>query len=69
MTWYCARCHKPLQVAPVVVDGKGYGPTCARKVQAQPGLLVQRPARVIGGTRRRRGANPAQGALFTEGAA
>jgi hypothetical protein len=28
----CARCHRPLTREPVVVQGHGYGPTCAAKV-------------------------------------
>lgn len=31
----CARCHRPLLSEPVIVDFKGYGPTCALKVQDQ----------------------------------
>lgn len=40
MTLHCARCHRALVKPPVIVDGHGFGPSCARKVK-EPDLVAQ----------------------------
>lgn len=58
---FCARCHRPMRRDPIVIDGRGYGPTCA-------GLLgyLFAPARSTPTTSRapRRRADPRQPNLF-----
>lgn len=48
MTLHCARCHRPIRAA-IVVEGRGYGPSCAAKV----GDLLTQPAERVRITRRR----------------
>lgn len=50
MTHRCARCHRPTRKV-VIVGQRGYGPTCALKVQDQMPLRPKR-VRIFGGGRR-----------------
>lgn len=58
---FCARCHRPLHRDPIVIDGRGYGPTCAGLM----GYLFA-PARATPTAPRvpRRRADPRQSGLF-----
>ena len=59
----CTRCHRALLSKPLFVNGLGYGPTCALKVQDQ---LPLRPARAQQQGTRRRLADQRQGSLLVE---
>jgi hypothetical protein len=59
----CARCKRVLTREPVIVNGKGYGSSCARKVQ-DPDLLTPVRKRVTTGAPRRRKASAKQPDLF-----
>lgn len=61
MTLKCARCKRPIG-APVVVEGRGYGPACARLV-GPADLLTPKPARTARQPRTRR-RDERQGPLF-----
>lgn len=56
----CARCRRNVAV-PVIVEGKGYGATCAAKVGD---LLTQPQRRAVGRRRRAARADERQGGLF-----
>lgn len=57
----CARCRRPLSRAPIVVDGRGFGPRCAALV----GDLLTRPVPRIATRRPMRRRNDKQPGLFT----
>lgn len=57
----CTLCRRPVQ-KPILVDGKGYGPVCARKV----GDLLVQPQRRTTSTRRAQRPDDRQPALFGE---
>lgn len=70
--WVCARCRRGLASPPTLVQGLGYGPTCAGLVGGVVGELFAQPAkrqepkaRIHTHVRRRKSAGP-QADLFPE---